>query len=201
MTKTVIQHVLSRLRDVGVNHVFGVPGDYAFAVDDTICNDANVGWAGCCNELNVSYAADGYARIKGVDALCTAYSVGELSGLARKFAHVAVPDTLDPLRNAGTRSTRRGRLRLVQTGSAGGVGRCARSHAKAKARSRGRLLLDGGDANSGVVLRGIGPWRRRISVDRRLAIRMRRMRPRRAWLRAVANVVSRGTVGPVACLR
>ena len=88
MTKTVIQHVLSRLRDVGVNHVFGVPGDYAFVVDDAICNDANVGWVGYCNELNASYAADGYARIKGVDALCTAYGVGELSGLARKFAHV-----------------------------------------------------------------------------------------------------------------
>ena len=33
------------------------------------------------NELNVSYAADGYARIKGASILCTTYGVGELSAL------------------------------------------------------------------------------------------------------------------------
>lgn len=89
MTKTVIQHVLSRLHDIGVNHVFGVPGDYAFAINDAICHDANVRWIGCCNELNASYAADGYARIKGVGALCTTYGVGELSainGIAGAYA-------------------------------------------------------------------------------------------------------------------
>jgi indolepyruvate decarboxylase len=80
-TKSVIQHVLSRLRDIGVSHVFGVPGDYAFAIDDAICNDANLEWVGCCNELNAAYAADGYARIKGVGALCTTYGVGELSAI------------------------------------------------------------------------------------------------------------------------
>ncbi len=32
MTKTVIQYVLSRLHDIGVSDVFGVPGDYAFSV-------------------------------------------------------------------------------------------------------------------------------------------------------------------------
>ena len=40
MTGTVIQHVLSRLHDIGVNHVFGVPGDYAFSINDAICHDA-----------------------------------------------------------------------------------------------------------------------------------------------------------------
>jgi indolepyruvate decarboxylase len=58
-----------------------VPGDYAFAINDAICHDANVRWIGCCNELNASYAADGYARIKGVGALCTTYGVGELSAI------------------------------------------------------------------------------------------------------------------------
>jgi indolepyruvate decarboxylase len=38
-------------------------------------------WVGCCNELNAAYAADGYARIKGVAALCTTYGVGELSAI------------------------------------------------------------------------------------------------------------------------
>ena len=89
MTKTVIEHVLSRLRDIGITDVFGVPGDYAFAVNDAICNDPDIRWVGCCNELNAAYAADGYARIKGVAALCTTYGVGELSainGVAGSYA-------------------------------------------------------------------------------------------------------------------
>jgi len=81
MSVTVIQHVLSRLREVGIADVFGVPGDYAFPVNDAICRDPQMRWIGCCNELNAAYAADGYARIKGVGAICTTYGVGELSAL------------------------------------------------------------------------------------------------------------------------
>jgi len=79
---TVIQYVLKRLHDIGVRDIFGVPGDYAFPVNDAICLDENIRWVGCCNELNAAYAADGYARINGVGALCTTYGVGELSALA-----------------------------------------------------------------------------------------------------------------------
>ena len=89
MTKTVIEHVLSRLREIGITDVFGVPGDYAFAVNDAVCNDPDMRWIGCCNELNAAYAADGYARIKGAGALCTTYGVGELSainGIAGSYA-------------------------------------------------------------------------------------------------------------------
>src|SRR3984957_19986209 len=78
---TVIQYVLSRLWEIGVDSVFGVPGDYAFPVNDAICNDTNIRWIGCCNELNAGYAADGYARIKGIGALSTTYGVGELSAI------------------------------------------------------------------------------------------------------------------------
>jgi indolepyruvate decarboxylase len=81
MKLTVIQHVLSRLHDIGVADVFGVPGDYAFPVNDGIAHDPHVRWVGCSNELNAAYAADGYARIKGVGALCTTYGVGELSAM------------------------------------------------------------------------------------------------------------------------
>jgi indolepyruvate decarboxylase len=81
MSITVIEHVLARLREIGINDVFGVPGDYAFSVNDAICNDPKMRWIGCCNELNASYAADGYARIKDMAALCTTYGVGELSAL------------------------------------------------------------------------------------------------------------------------
>jgi len=81
MARTVIQHVLDRLKAIGIADVFGVPGDYAFPVNDAICNDPEIRWVGCSNELNAAYAADGYARIKGVAALCTTYGVGELSAL------------------------------------------------------------------------------------------------------------------------
>jgi len=81
MPESVIEHVLGRLKKLGINKVFGVPGDYAFSVNDAICNDAEMQWIGCCNELNAAYAADGYARIKGLAALSTTFGVGELSAL------------------------------------------------------------------------------------------------------------------------
>ncbi len=82
MPKTVVQHVLTRLSEIGLTDVFGVPGDFAFPVNDAIVEHPGLNWIGSCNELNAAYAADGYARIRGVGALCTTYGVGELSALA-----------------------------------------------------------------------------------------------------------------------
>ncbi len=89
MTHTVIQYLLDRLKQLGIKDIFGVPGDYAFPINDAICNDQELRWVGCCNELNAAYAADGYARIKGMSALCTTFGVGELSamcGVAGSYA-------------------------------------------------------------------------------------------------------------------
>lgn len=80
-TQSVIQYVLSRLHQLGIADIFGVPGDYAFSLDDAISADRQLRWVGCCNELNAGYAADGYARLKGVAAVCTTYGVGELSAI------------------------------------------------------------------------------------------------------------------------
>lgn len=82
MSVTVIQYVLDQLKDIGITDIFGVPGDFAFPVNDAICEDPELRWIGCCNELNAAYAADGYARIKGAAAVCTTYGVGELAALA-----------------------------------------------------------------------------------------------------------------------
>ena len=82
MSKTVIEHVLSRLKDIGITDVFGVPGDFSFPINDAICLDPQMRWIGCSNELNAAYAADGYSRVKGIGAVCTTYGVGELSALA-----------------------------------------------------------------------------------------------------------------------
>jgi indolepyruvate decarboxylase len=81
MQQTVIELLIARLKAIGITDVFGVPGDFAFALNDAIDNDPDMRWIGCTNELNAAYAADGYARIKGRAALCTTYGVGELSAL------------------------------------------------------------------------------------------------------------------------
>ena len=41
METTVIQHVLSRLHDIGIRDVFGVAGDFAFPIDDAVSSNRN----------------------------------------------------------------------------------------------------------------------------------------------------------------
>jgi indolepyruvate decarboxylase len=89
MNKTVIEHVLSRFQDIGIARVFGVAGDFAFTIDDAITKSDKLQWVGSSNELNAVYAADGYARVHGVAALCTTYRAGEFSaicGIAGSYA-------------------------------------------------------------------------------------------------------------------
>ena len=81
MPQTTVQYVLSRLRQLGITDIFGVPGDFAFPINDQICEDKGLRFIGSCNELNAAYAADGYARIKGLAALNTTYGPGELNAL------------------------------------------------------------------------------------------------------------------------
>lgn len=78
---TVVEHVLSRLKDIGVSRIFGVPGDYAFPLEDAVVGFNGIEWIGCCNELNAAYAADGDARVNGISAVNTTYGVGELSAI------------------------------------------------------------------------------------------------------------------------
>ncbi len=78
---TVAEYTLQRLAALGIDKVFGVPGDYAFSVDDAVERITGLDWVGCANELNAAYAADGYARIRGAAILSTTYGVGELSAL------------------------------------------------------------------------------------------------------------------------
>ncbi|WP_292375520.1 alpha-keto acid decarboxylase family protein [Methanosarcina sp. UBA411] len=78
---TVIQYLLDRLKQLGIRDIFGVPGDFAFPINNAVCDDKELRWIGCCNELNAAYAADSYARIKGMSGLSTTFGVGELSAL------------------------------------------------------------------------------------------------------------------------
>jgi pyruvate decarboxylase len=69
-----------RLHQLGVRGIHGVPGDYNLTALDYI-KPAGLDWVGNANELNSGYAADGYARVKGIAALITAFGVGELSAI------------------------------------------------------------------------------------------------------------------------
>lgn len=59
--------------------MFGLPGDFNLALLDHIYEVEGLRWVGNTNELNAGYAADGYARIKGLSVLITTFGVGELS--------------------------------------------------------------------------------------------------------------------------
>ncbi|KAI0035188.1 pyruvate decarboxylase [Vararia minispora EC-137] len=93
---TVGGYLLERLAQLGVQSVFGVPGDFNLGFLDLVDDHPKLEWIGNCNELNASYAADGYARVKpkSVGALITTFGVGELSavnGIAGAFSeHIPV---------------------------------------------------------------------------------------------------------------
>jgi TPP-dependent 2-oxoacid decarboxylase len=85
---TVAECLLSRLKEIGVDHLFGVPGDFVLGFFNQLMN-SDVSYVGTCNELNAAYAADGYARVRGIGAFASTYGVGELSainGVAGAFA-------------------------------------------------------------------------------------------------------------------
>lgn len=77
--RTLGQHIATRLVEIGVTHIFGVPGDFNLVLLDQFISEPKLKFVGCCNELNAGYAADGYARSRGVGAVCTTFTVGGLS--------------------------------------------------------------------------------------------------------------------------
>ncbi|MEN5017565.1 thiamine pyrophosphate-binding protein [Erwinia sp. Eh17-17] len=86
---TVGDYLLARLNEIGIDHLFGVPGDYNLQFLDHVIDHPRLAWVGCANELNAAYAADGYARCRGAAALLTTFGVGELSainGVAGSYA-------------------------------------------------------------------------------------------------------------------
>lgn len=81
MTYTVSDYLLDRLVSLGATDIFGVPGDFNLQFLDHVIAHEQLTWVGNANELNAGYAADGYARVKGLGALVTTYGVGELSAI------------------------------------------------------------------------------------------------------------------------
>ncbi|KAJ6925996.1 pyruvate decarboxylase 1-like [Populus alba x Populus x berolinensis] len=78
---TLGHHLARRLVEIGVSDVFSVPGDFNLTLLDHLIDEPELNLIGCCNELNAGYAADGYARAKGVGACVVTFTVGGLSVL------------------------------------------------------------------------------------------------------------------------
>jgi alpha-keto-acid decarboxylase len=75
---TIAQYLLSRLHDLGVRHIFGVPGDYVLRFYDEITKSP-IRHIGTTREDTAAFAADGYARSTGIGALAVTYGVGALN--------------------------------------------------------------------------------------------------------------------------
>lgn len=108
---------MERLAALGIDHVFGVPGDYSFPIDNAVESSPRLKWVVCSNELNAAYAADGYARRRGAAILSTTYGVGELSALNGVMGSKA--HRLPVFHVVGSPSTRIQRRRLVTHHSLG----------------------------------------------------------------------------------
>ena len=78
---TLGRHLARRLVQIGVSDVFTVPGDFNLTLLDHLIAEPGLTNIGCCNELNAGYAADGYARSRGVGACVVTFTVGGLSVL------------------------------------------------------------------------------------------------------------------------
>jgi indolepyruvate decarboxylase len=78
---TIGGYLAQRLIDLGITDYFAIPGDYNLVLLDEVLKYRELKMVNCCNELNAGYAADGYARIKGVSALFVTFSVGGLSAI------------------------------------------------------------------------------------------------------------------------
>lgn len=81
-TVSVGAYLGRRLQQLGIGHLFGLPGDFNLALLDEVLGATDLRWVGSSNELNAGYAADGYARLRrGPAAFVTTFGVGELSAV------------------------------------------------------------------------------------------------------------------------
>ena len=76
---TVGSYLARRLEEIGACDYFTVPGDFNLTLLDEFLKNPKLRLVSCCNELNAGYAADGYARAKGVGVTVTTFCVGSLS--------------------------------------------------------------------------------------------------------------------------
>ncbi|KAE9987344.1 hypothetical protein EG328_003068 [Venturia inaequalis] len=76
-------YLWTRIKQIGVSTIFGVPGDFNLELLDDIYKIPSLSFIGSSNELNAAYSADGYGRVKeGVPGVfITTHGVGEMSAI------------------------------------------------------------------------------------------------------------------------
>src|SRR5512146_3325709 len=75
---TIGSAVIDRLYQLGVRHIFGIPGDYVLSLFQLI-EASPIRHIATTREDCAGFAADAYARINGIGAVCLTYCVGGLS--------------------------------------------------------------------------------------------------------------------------
>lgn len=75
---TIGSAVLDRLHRLGVRHIFGIPGDYVLSLFQLI-EASPIRHIATTREDCAGFAADAYARINGIGAVCVTYCVGGLN--------------------------------------------------------------------------------------------------------------------------
>lgn len=71
------QYLIQQLYAHGVRHVFGIPGDYVLGFFDML-QHSKLRIVTTCDEQGAGFAADAYARVRGLGAVCVTYCVGGL---------------------------------------------------------------------------------------------------------------------------
>lgn len=71
------RYLIDRLSALGVRHVFGVPGDYVLGFFAELAG-SSLTVVNTCDEQGAGFAADAYARVNGIGAVCVTYCVGGL---------------------------------------------------------------------------------------------------------------------------
>ncbi|MET9874660.1 thiamine pyrophosphate-binding protein [Actinacidiphila glaucinigra] len=164
----VADHLLDRLADLGVSHVFGVPGDYNLAFLDRVLAHPRMTWVGTANELGAAYAADGYARIAGFGALLTTHGVGELSAINAVAGSYAEYVPLLHVAVGPARAVERSGAVLHHTFGDADFERFARAHAEvvcAHATLRPGTAADTIDRVLGTAVRNSRPAYLRLPSD------------------------------------
>ena len=75
---TIGSYLIQRMQDYGIQHVFGIPGDFVLTFYGML-EASPIEVIGTTREDNAGYAADAYARVNGLGAVCVTYCVGGLS--------------------------------------------------------------------------------------------------------------------------
>jgi TPP-dependent 2-oxoacid decarboxylase len=74
---SVGDYLIHCLHGRGITHIFGVPGDYILSFYDRLTK-SKISVVNTCDEQGAGFAADAYARIRGLGVVCITYGVGAL---------------------------------------------------------------------------------------------------------------------------